>query len=82
MRITTIEYQNEGGAYVLHKAFHGCKPYLLEDILWDAFLKSKEEKSNPYISIEMYDEDGEYEDGDVFNSVESAIKWWEHYFAN
>ena len=81
MRITVIEYHDNDGVFNLHKAFHGYKSYLIEDALIEAFSQSKAESAGlPLISIDMYDEDGEHEDGDVFVSVEKAVKWWKNYF--
>ena len=33
-------------------------------------------------TFDMYDEDGEREDGEVFVSVEKAVEWWKHFFDN
>lgn len=83
MRITVIEYRDVEGGFNLHKAFYGYKTYLIEDALIEAFSRSKAESTGlPLISIGMYDEDGGYEDGDGFVSVEKAIEWWKHYFEN
>lgn len=83
MSITVVEYRDIEGGFNLHKAFHGYKPHLIEDILAEAFERAKDEYVVlPLISIDMYDEDGEREDGDVFVSVEKAVEWWKHYITN
>lgn len=83
MSITIIEYRDAEGGFNLYKAFHGYKTHLIEDYLAEAFARAKDEYAVlPLISIDMYDEDGEREDGDVFVSVEKAVEWWKHFFDN